>query len=308
MGILMTTPIKELTNIINSYNLKTEINPEGDIYVQDKSIVISYCDFTWYCKNIDDSYRLYNLNKMRNNLTEGNNTLIIFEDEYKFHKDIVMARLKHILHMNNAKKIYARTCRINEIDTGTSREFCNTFHIQGSGQGGKIKLGAFKNKGFMTSDLVAVLTVGKLSRAKGNKTTPKGSWELIRFCSDSDYMVTGIASKLLKYFERYYEWKTIISFADKRYSLEGNLYKQLGFELEKETQPNYYYIVPPKINRVHRFAYRRDSLRDRARKETDLSEDKILTMSELDLARFFGARRVFDCGNYKFIKHNKMEK
>jgi len=28
---------------------------------------------------------------------------------------------------------------------------------------------------------------------------------------------------------------------------------------------------------VHRFAYRRDSLRDRARKETKLSEDKIQT-------------------------------
>jgi hypothetical protein len=120
-------------------------------------------------------------------------------------------------------------------------------------------------------------------------------------------MVTGIASKLYKYFERNYKWETVISFADRRWSLEGNLYKQLGFELEKETQPNYYYIKPPDIHRTHRFAYRRDSLRDRARKETDLSEDKIQTMSELDLARFFGARRVFDCGNYKFIKNNLQE-
>jgi hypothetical protein len=120
-------------------------------------------------------------------------------------------------------------------------------------------------------------------------------------------MVTGIASKLYKYFERNYKWKMVISFADRRWSLEGNLYKQLGFELEKETQPNYYYIKLPDIHRTHRFAYRRDSLRDRARKETDLSEDKILTMSELDLARFFGARRIFDCGNYKFIKYNTLK-
>lgn len=304
----MNKVIKELTTIINSYDLKTEINSVGDIYIPEKLTVISYCNFTKYCKEIDDSDRLYHLNKMRINKTRGHNTLIIFEDEYKFHKDIVIARLKHILHVNKAEKIYARTCAIREIDTKLSREFCNTFHIQGSGQGGTVKLGAFKNKGFMDSDLVAVLTVGKLSRAKGNKVIPDGSWELIRFCSDSQYMVTGIASKLYKYFERNYDWKMVISFADRRWSLEGNLYKQLEFELEKETQPNYYYIVPPKINRVHRFAYRRDSLRDRARKETDLSEDKIQTMSELDLARFFGARRVFDCGNYKFIKHNKTEK
>ena len=225
----------------------------------------------------------------------------------KSHKNIVIARLKHILHVNKVEKIYARTCIIREIETKISREFCNRFHIQQSGQGAKVKLGAFRNKGFLDSDLVAVLTVGKLSRAKGNKIIPEGSWELIRFCSDSKYQVTGIASKLLKYFERHYEWKTIISFADRRYSLNGGLYRQLGFELEKETQPNYYYIKPPDIHRTHRFAYRRDSLRDRARKETDLSEDKILTMSELDLARFFGARRVFDCGNYKFVKNNQQE-
>jgi hypothetical protein len=305
MGIFMNKIIKELTNIIGSYNLTVEINSAGDIYIPEKSMVISYCDFTKYCKEIDDSNRLYHLNKMKVNLDNGNNTIVVFEDEYKFHKDIVIARLKHILHVSSAKKIYARTCSIREIDTKLSREFCNTFHIQGSGQGGKVKLGAFKNKGFMDSDLVAVLTIGKLSRAKGNKIIPEDSWELIRFCSASQYMVTGIASKLYKYFERNYEWKTVISFADKRWSLEGNLYRQLEFELEKETQPNYYYIKLPDVHRTHRFAYRRDSLRDRARKETDLSEDKIVTMSELDLARFFGARRVFDCGNYKFIKHKK---
>lgn len=303
----MIKQVKELTKLINSYNLKTEINSAGDIHIPQRKVVISYCNFTKYCKEIDDSDRLYHLNKMKNNLISDINTIVIFEDEYKFHKDIVIARLKHILHVSKAEKIYARTCVIREIDTKLSRGFCNKFHIQGSGQGAKIKLGAFKNKGFLDSDLVAVLTVGKLSRAKGNKIIPKNSWELIRFCSDSAYMVTGIASKLYKYFERNYEWEAVISFADRRWSLEGNLYKQLGFELEKETQPNYYYITPPKINRVHRFAYRRDSLRDRARKETDLSEDKIQTMSELDLARFFGARRIFDCGNYKFIKTNMQE-
>jgi hypothetical protein len=193
----MNKEIKELTTIINSYNLTTEINSVDDIYIPEKSMVISYCDFTKYCKEIDDSNRLYHLNKMKTNLSSGNNMIVIFEDEYKFHKDIVIARLKHILHVSRAKKIYARTCTIQEIETGLSREFCNRFHIQGSGQGARVKLGAFKNKGFMDSDLVAVLTIGKLSRAKGNKIIPENSWELIRFCSDSKYMVTGIASKLL---------------------------------------------------------------------------------------------------------------
>ena len=307
MGIFMTKEIKELVDLIKSHSLEVTITTGNDIYIPQRKIVISYCDFTEYCKNVSDTDRMYNLNKLNTNIAAGNNTIVIFEDEYKYHKDIVFARLKHILHVSKARKIYARTCVIREIETGQSREFCNRFHIQGSGQGAKVKLGAFKDKGFLDSDLVAVLTVGKLSRAKGNKIIPENSWELIRFCSDSDYMVTGIAGKLYKYFERNYDWEIVISFADRRYSLEGNLYKQLGFELEKITQPNYYYIKPPDIHRTHRFAYRRDSLRDRARKETDLSEDKIQNMSELDLARFFGARRVFDCGNYKFIKINKQE-
>lgn len=49
-------------------------------------------------------------------------------------------------------------------------------------------------------------------------------YELIRFCNILYINVIGAAGKLLKFFERSYTPKSIISYADRRYST-GNLYK-----------------------------------------------------------------------------------
>jgi hypothetical protein len=53
-------------------------------------------------------------------------------------------------------------------------------------------------------------------------------YELVRFASKLGTQVIGGASKLLKYFEINYNPKSIISYADRRYS-NGKLYYALGF-------------------------------------------------------------------------------
>jgi hypothetical protein len=53
-------------------------------------------------------------------------------------------------------------------------------------------------------------------------------YELVRFASKLGCQVIGGASKLLKYFERNYNPKSLISYADRRYS-NGKLYYSLGF-------------------------------------------------------------------------------
>ena len=76
------------------------------------------------------------------------------------------------------------------------------------------------------------------SQAKGVKKTKLISWELNRFCSHSDFVISGIASKLLNYFKKNYQWTKIFSYADRRWSV-GDLYKKLGFDLECSVGPNY---------------------------------------------------------------------
>jgi len=97
------------------------------------------------------------------------------------------------------------------------------------------------------------MTFSKGNIAKGSKAV-EGIWELNRFCSNYNYRVVGAAGKLLEYFKKNYDWKEIFSYADRRWS-NGNLYKQLGFELIGTTKPNYWYIISYK--RIHRFNLRK---------------------------------------------------
>ena len=69
-------------------------------------------------------------------------------------------------------------------------------------------------------------------------------WQLIRYATSKH--VIGGAGKLLKYFERNYKPKSIITYADRRFS-QGNMYFQLGFNLDHVSQPNYVWINDDKI-------------------------------------------------------------
>jgi len=131
------------------------------------------------------------------------------------------------------------------------------------------------------------MTFSKGNISKGFKTF-EGLWELNRFCSNPKYHIPGIASKLLKYFQRNYEWKEIFSYADKRWS-NGNLYTKLGFEYVSDTKPNYWYIKD--IKRIHRF-----NLRKTENDPKDISE-KLLRLNE-------GYNVIWDCGNLKYSLKN----
>ena len=124
-------------------------------------------------------------------------------------------------------------------------------------------------------------SVGNISKGSTNK---EGVWELNRFCSNYNYHIPGIASKLLAYFKNNYMWDEIFSYADKRWS-NGNLYYQLGFNLEHETKPNYWYVKG--LERIHRF-----NLRKKENEPKDIPE-WILRQNE-------GYLKVWDCGNLKF--------
>jgi len=87
----------------------------------------------------------------------------------------------------------------------------------------------------------------------------KHEWEMLRFCSKLGYHVIGGASKLLKFFEREYRPKSLVSYADRRWS-QGKLYKTLGFKLDHVSPPDYWY-VKGKI-RMNRCNFQKHRLKD----------------------------------------------
>jgi hypothetical protein len=133
----------------------------------------------------------------------GYKLIHIFEHEWVNRQEIIKAKLKSLFGVEQ-ESIYARKCIIKEISNKEKNEFLNKYHIQGEDKS-TVKLGLF-----FSDELVAVMTFGK---PRFNKNY---EYELIRYAT-SKHVICG-ASKLLKYFERVYKPKSIITYADRRFS------------------------------------------------------------------------------------------
>lgn len=280
----LSKPELELKEFIKSLNIefventKKVITPkEIDIYIPSLKVAIEFNGLYWHSEqNIKDSN--YHLDKTELCEKQGIQLIHIFEDEWLFKKEIVKSRLSQILKKSQfQKRIYARKCKIKEIDSKTKNYFLEENHIQGKDTS-VIKLGAFYDE-----ELISVMTFSHGNISKGSKSE-EGVWELNRFCNKINYNVVGIASKLFTYFKRNWKWSKIFSYADRRWSI-GNLYYKLGFNLTLCTKPNYWYLSNYK--RIHRF-----NLRKQKNEPKEISE-KILRENE-------GYFRIWDCGNLKF--------
>jgi hypothetical protein len=290
--------IKSVTNskvIENDRNILGN-QYELDIYIPDKNIAIEFNGLFWHSElnGKDKNYHLNKLNKCR----ELGITLIqIFEDEWLYKTNIVKSRLSHLLSENNKKVIYARNCYVEEISNDFKREFLNRNHIQGS-DNSVIKLGLW----YPTDDgdeLVSVMTFCKPRKSLGHNSN-KYDYELSRFANDLDYRVVGSFSKLFKYFERNYEWNSVITYADLRWS-KGNVYLKNGFQYSHTSEPNYWYFKRNSNDgkRFHRYGFRKQILKE---KFPEIYNDN---KTEIEMMRELKYERVWDCGNLVFIYERK---
>lgn len=121
--------------------------------------------------------------------------------------------------------VYARQCKVVEIDHNTASKFETKYHLQGSCRGQSMCLGLY-----YTGELIQVMTFGK---PRYNK---KYQWELLRLCTHSEYRIVGGASKLFSCFVRENKPQSIISYCDLA-KFDGKVYEQLGFHHVKDTEP-----------------------------------------------------------------------
>lgn len=273
--------IKSIYNKKIISRTKSIIPPlELDIVLPDIGLAIEYCGLYWHSELVRKD-RKYHLNKLEQCNFKNYKLITIFEDEFLLKRDILESVLINKIGLNSNKHIYARKCIVKEISTAEARNFCECNHLQGYA-GSSVKLGLFYDK-----ELVYVMTFSKQSVAKGSKHR-NNYWELSRFCSKINYSVVGGASKLLKYFEKHYFWIKIVSYADRRWS-DGNVYYKLGFTFDKFTKPNCWYFKNHEINRVRKFVFCKDF-------------DKYENVTEWKLKQKESYNRIWDCGNYKFVK------
>ena len=281
----ISNPERELVEFIGLQSIsiktndRTAIKPlELDIYVPDKKLAFEFDGLYWHSEN-EDKLSNYHLTKTELCEKQGIQLIHIFENEWKCKQDIVKSRIKNLLGIYD-KTIFARKCEVKEVDSKISYQFQNENHIQGQ-VNAKVNLGLFHN-----NELVSLMTFSKCRFDK------KHEWELVRFCNKLGYHIPGAAGKLLKYFERTYMPKTLVSYADRRWS-QGKLYNAIGFKLDHISKPNYWYWKT--LHLESRIKYQKHKLKDILEK---FDESK----SEFENMKMNGYHRIFDCGNLVFEK------
>jgi len=282
---------REIADFIdNDLNLKYDRNnrkilngKEIDFYFPEYKLGIEFNGLYYHSNKFIT--KKYHLNKTEFAEKQNIQLLHIFEDEWIFKKDLIKSIIKSKLNIFD-KKIYARKCEIREInDNQLVREFLERNHLQGF-VGSKYKIGLFHN-----DELISLMIFSRKRIALGSKNNNNNEFELLRFCNKLNTQVIGGASKLLNYFVKIYKPKSILTFADRRYS-NGKLYQRLGFKFIKKTKPNYWYFKKNKLIRYHRFNFRKDILVKKGY-DSNKTEKQIMTEN--------GYYYIYDCGNKKYV-------
>lgn len=226
--------------ILTNYRNITEESIECDIVLEKEKIAIECNGLYWHSDKFRD--KKYHYNKKQKIENAGYNLIQIWEDDWydKTKHDIIISRIKNKLGLST--KIYARQCKICIIPADICNSFLNENHLQGAIQS-TYKLGLFYN-----NDLVEVMAIGKQRKLiSGNRKT----FELYRLCTKKGYNVIGGFSKLLSFFKNEHKGETLISYVDCDWcKLVNTSYVQVGFKLQKYTEPNYWWCKTIRENRL----------------------------------------------------------
>ena len=183
--------------------------------------------------------------------------------------------------LKNRVTIYARKCEVrmvSEVDTGN---YLDTYHLQGTCRGQKIRLGLYYN-----NQLVSLMTFGK---SRFNKNC---EYELLRYCASHN--VVGGAEKLFKYFVDTYKPNSVVSYCDTS-KFSGKVYDTLSFEFIKTNKPRKHWYSMKERRHITDGLLLSQGY-DRLFKE---SHGKGTSNEELILAR--GYLPVYDCGQSTYI-------
>ena len=255
---------------------------EIDIYLPELKIGFEYDGIAWHSENFGNKDKNYHLNKQNYAASKGIQLYFIRSNEWSEKKSIVKSIINAKLHYN-VNKIFARKCIVKEIDNFESENFLNKNHIQGNGKA-SIKIGLYYN-----NELVSVIT---LAKARFNKNY---EYELIRFANKLNTSVIGGFNKMISYFIKKYNPKSIITYSDKRL-FNGDIYKNAGFTYLYDSAPNYVYVKDKAIA-GSRIEFQKHKLRN---KLDNFNEN--LTESENMFNN--GYDKLWDCGNKVYVLTN----
>lgn len=246
---------------------------EFDIYIPTLNFAIEANGIYWHSTAcVDDDYHQI---KTQRCADAGVQLIHIFEDEWMYKQEIVKSIIRHKLGLQS-EKLNARDGEVREMSAKECRAFLEENHIQGA-DNAKYRLGLY-----IKDELVSVMTFGV------SRFSKKYEWEILRFCNRLNLSVRGAASKLYARFLKEKSPNTVVSYADLRLGT-GKTYLKLGFKLDHNSSPNYWYLRD--TEKLSRYACQKHRLPGVLGEEFDANKTEVENMID---AGYF---QMFDSGN-----------
>lgn len=267
--------IEEL-GIISEMNDKTILYPkELDIFIPSKNFAIEFNGSYWHSEAVlnKSEARQKHITKTKMCKEKGIRLFHIFEHTWESRKPQILGFIKSILRVNNIK-VPARECSINNLNIS---KFIEDNHMQGHGAR-TIKFFNLEYDG----EVVGSMTAAPHHR----QNSSENAIVLNRLCFKDGYNVQGGSTKLFKSFVEWAKeqgYNRVISWSDNCWT-EGNIYKVLGFELDKEYGPDYFYWDV----KNHKYV----SKQSQQKKKTNCPDG----LTEREWCEQRGLYRIWDCG------------
>ena len=253
---------------------------ELDILVPEKNVAIEFNGIYWHSENNGGKDKHYHLKKTEACEEADIQLIHIFENEWILKKDTVKKKLAHILKSFSDKNIHASNCKVETIKDEAAQAFLEEHHLQGSSRS-FVSLGLF-----LENELAGVMT---LERPSTENPIP---WTINRFTLSKH--IDGAVRKLFKEFRRRNEPDKVITHADRRWSSKlDNVYENIGFELKKVTEPDYYYFEESSTQLYEQSNFRKEVLNEKL-------ENFDSDLTELENMQRHGYDRIWDCGHLKY--------
>lgn len=255
---------------------------ELDIVVPERKLAIEYNGLYWHSQNLGGKDKKYHLDKTLAAKAAGYRLIHVWEDD---DLEVAKSLIAHALGASQLPTVYARKCKIQEIDGGTAKGFLKAHHPQGYAYA-TTHLGTF-HKG----TLVAVTSFGRPFRSKLYEHELKRHATCAR--------VVGGLGKVVKHFDRRYmaDGELLGSLCDlSRY--DGRSYEAAGFKIDDTLPPDYTYVENGR--RVHKSKYQKRSIK---RLLPECYEEG---WTETQMADAAGLLRIYDCGKARYIYGSRL--
>jgi len=263
-------------------NDRNAITSELDIYIPTYNVGIEVNGLYWHSDTVnpDSKHLLKKYEKCKNS---DIHLLHFFEHEIVDKYEIVESMILNKL--GKSTSVYARKLKIRKLDNTTKNIFFNKNHISGDSA-------SSINYGLVDSNNVIYAAIS-FSKSRFSKSE---QYEIVRFANLLNHTVVGGFSKLFKYCTREYQMQSCVTFADKRFSYNGNVYVKNGFKFSNSTLPSYFYFKSD-WNLSYKFLSRYQTQKHKLGKLLNNYDN---TISEYRNMKNSGWHRIWDCGNYKF--------